>query len=118
MSNSRTKQRKPSRVRVRQRTQKLRAAIRRIDFIVSGHIHSRTKVCGRPNCRCADDANARHGPYYEWSRREGGRQRHSVVTPAQARVLQQGLDNHRRVQALLTEWERVSAEEILNPEDE
>lgn len=105
-----------SRPRLRQRTKQTRAAINGIDFVVSGHVHSRTKVCGRPNCRCADDPEARHGPYYEWSRREAGRQRHSIVTPQQAQLLQQGIDNHRRIQSLLGEWERSSVEEILNPE--
>jgi hypothetical protein len=77
---------KPSRNRIRQRTKELRRAISAMDFVASGTLHTRTKVCGRKNCRCAVDPDARHGPYYEWSRRQEGRLVHSVVTAEQAQL--------------------------------
>ena len=90
-----------------------------MDYVASGTLHSRTKVCGRSNCRCADDPSARHGPYHEWSRRTGGRLVHHVITAQQAennvvRVTYQALaaveierGNHEgAVQTLLVAWER------------
>jgi hypothetical protein len=109
---------KPSRHRIRQRTKELRRAISAMDFVASGTLHTRTKVCGRKNCRCAVDPDARHGPYYEWSRRQEGRLVHSVVTPEQARLFTHAIGNHREIQRLLTLWERETAEEILNPNDQ
>ena len=87
--------------------------LNRIDLICSGTLIERTKVCGKPNCRCATDPDARHGPYYEWSRREGGRLAHKVLSPEQARQLQRAIRNHRKVQRLLQRWQRESAAIIL-----
>jgi hypothetical protein len=109
---------KPSRTRVRAHTQTLRRAISQMDFVASGTIHKRTKVCGRPNCRCANDPTARHGPYYEWSRRQDGRLVHSVITPAQAELFTQAIQNYREIQQLLGLWERETAKEVLNPGEE
>lgn len=109
---------KPSRSRIRQRTRELRRAISAMDFVASGTLHTRTKVCGRKNCRCAVDPAARHGPYYEWSRRQAGRLVHSVVTPEQARLFTQAISGHREIQKLLARWERETAKEILDPNDD
>ena len=106
---------KPSRTRVREHTRELRRAISLMDFVASGTIHKRTKVCGRQNCRCATDPAARHGPYYEWSRRQDGRLVHSVITPAQAQFFTQAIQNYREIQQLLRLWERETAKEVLNP---
>ncbi len=106
---------KPSRTRVRQRTRALRRAINALDFVASGTVHKRTKVCGRKSCRCAVDPAARHGPYYEWSRRQDGRLLHSVVTPEQAEVFTRAIQNYREIQQLLARWERETAQEVLNP---
>ena len=54
-----------------------------------------------------------HGPYHEWSRREDGRLLHSVVTPEQAKLLTEAINNHRKVQQLLDRRERETAAEIL-----
>ena len=106
---------KPSRHRLRQRTQALRRAIHTLDFIASGTLHTRTKVCGRPNCRCAVDPNARHGPYHEWSRRHNQRLLHSVLTSEQAKLLTEAIANYRKIQQLLARWEQKTAKELLNP---
>ena len=108
---------KPSRRRIRQRTSELRRAISTMDFVASGTLHTRTKVCGRKNCRCAVDPDARHGPYYEWTRRQEGRLVHSVVTPEQAQLFTRAIASYRKIQRLLTRWELETAAEILNPND-
>lgn len=107
---------KPDRRRLRQRTRELRRAIAALDFVASGTLHVRTKVCGRPNCHCAKDPNARHGPYHEWSRRQDGRLVHRVIPESLAPQVQQALHNHRRIQALLAEWEQETVKELLEPE--
>jgi hypothetical protein len=84
-----------------------------MDFVVSGTLHTRTKVCGRPNCRCAHDPEARHGPYHEWSRRLGGRLVHSVVAPEKAAEIGQAIKNYREIQTLLADWEAESTKELL-----
>jgi hypothetical protein len=109
------KSKTPSCTRVRQHTRELRRAINLMDFVASGTIHKRTKVCGRQNCRCATDPGARHGPYYEWSRRQDGRLIHSVISPEQAELFTCAIQNYREIQQLLRLWERETAKEVLTP---
>jgi hypothetical protein len=85
-----------------------------MDYLASGTLHTRTKVCGRKNCRCAEDPNARHGPYFEWSRRQDGCLIHSIISEQQAVLLARAIDNYREVLRLLALWERETAAELLS----
>lgn len=82
-------------------------------YVCSGSITIRTKVCGKPGCRCAKDPSARHGPYYEWTRRVDGRLLHSVVRPEEAELLAAGIENYRAILDLLKQWEGITAEEAI-----
>ena len=90
---------------VRDKIGGVRAALADIEYLCSGTLHTRMKVCGKPGCRCAQDPQARHGPYYEWGHMIGGKLVHRMVTPAQAELLQHAIDNHRRAKQLMREWE-------------
>jgi hypothetical protein len=109
---------KTSRNRIRQRTLELRRAISAMDYVASGTLHSRTKVCGRSNCRCADDPNARHGPYHEWSWRTEGRLVHRVITAQQAEIIARAIENHREIRELIALWADETASEVLDAESE
>ena len=87
-----------------------------MDHLASGTLLTRTKVCGRPNCRCAVDNDARHGPYYEWNRRIDGRLVHRIVSEEQSELIAQAIANYREVKRLLSLWERETEEEILGSE--
>lgn len=89
-----------------------------MDLMAPGTLHIRTKTCGRPNCRCAKDPAARHGPYYEWSRREGRRLVHNSISADQAELLALALDNNREIRKLLAQWERETVKIILNGPEE
>lgn len=99
----------------RKRIDKLREAIAGIDLLCSGTLVERMMRCGKPNCRCATDASARHGPYYQWGRMRGDAPAHRYVTPEQAVVLRQAIDNHRLIRKLLRAWEAES-ERIIDAE--
>ena len=90
---------------VRDKIDRIRSALADIEYLCSGTLHMRMEVCGKPGCRCAQDPQARHGPYYEWGHMIGGKLVHRVVTPAQAELLQHAIDNHRRAKQLMREWE-------------
>jgi hypothetical protein len=106
----------PDRARLRARSSAIRKELAALDFVASGTLHHRTKVCGKPTCRCANDPAARHGPYYEWGRMRDGKLVQSTVTPAQAKLLERAINNHQRAKAILAEWERLTEAEILKPE--
>ncbi len=76
-----------------------------MEYLSSGTLLKRTKVCGNPSCRCAQDPAARHGPYYEWSYLKGGRLRHRSLTPKQAELMRQAIANYRKTKKLLRAWE-------------
>jgi hypothetical protein len=107
---------RPDRARLRTRTRELRRLIGRFDYLASGTLTQRMKVCGKPNCRCASDPDARHGPYYEWGYMHDGKLVHRVVPPERAELMQHAIDNYKRVRELLHEWELQSADEIIAPE--
>lgn len=88
-----------------------------MDHLASGTLLTRTKVCGRPNCRCAVDSDARHGPYYEWNRRIDGRLVHRIVSEEQSELIARAIANHREVKRLLSLWEQETEEEILGSEN-
>jgi len=98
----------------------LRPAIRRIrqtitemDLVCTGTLLKRWKLCGRPNCRCAQDPTARHGPYYEWSHRRDGRLRHNLLNPQQAQQMTRAIHNQRKILALLARWSLETARTIM-----
>ncbi len=94
----------------------LKRRIARLGLLCSGTLLERTKVCGKPACRCAADPAARHGPYYEWNRRLQGRLHHRIVSPAQARVITQAMNEYQTLLGLLADWEDASAQVILGAE--
>jgi hypothetical protein len=91
-----------------QKLRRLQAQILQLDLICSGTLYRRFRKCGKPSCRCASDPEARHGPYYQWSHMEDGRQVHANVSPTLARRLEQAQRNYRKVLRLLERWERES----------
>lgn len=89
----------------RGRIERIRQTFSDIDHLCSGTLLHRTKVCGKPGCRCAQDPDARHGPYYEWGHMKGGKLVHRSVSPEQATILQRAIANHRKAKKLMLAWE-------------
>jgi hypothetical protein len=108
-----TKNRQPSPRRLRQRTAELRRQIQAMDYVSTGTLHSRTRPCGKPNCRCAGDTDAWHGPYHDWTRRKDGRLVHRAVTADQARLIRRAIANRREIDRLLAQWEAETVTELL-----
>jgi len=109
--------RKPSARQLRQKTAEIRRQIDAMDYACSGTLHSRTRACGKANCRCADGPDAWHGPYHDWTRRKDGRLAHAALSPEQAALVRRGITNRRRIERLLALWEDETAAEILRPDD-
>lgn len=99
----------------RQRIAKLRTTLGEIELLCSGSLSERMMKCGKPNCRCATDPSARHGPYYEWGRMRAGKIAHRYVTHQQAKVLREAIDNYRLVKKLLRAWE-ADSERLIDAE--
>ncbi len=104
--------------RVQDTLRKIQQRILRLDFVCSGTLHKRTKICGKSNCRCAKDPSARHGPYVDWSRREEGRLVHTSVSSREARFLRKAITSYKEVLRLLRRWEQETVKYIHSQREE
>ena len=99
----------------RARIARIREALGRIDYLCSGTLLERTKMCGRPGCACAQDPAARHGPYFEWGYMRAGKLAHRQVSAQHAAVLRHAIKNYRMARKLLRDWE-VETERLIDAE--
>src|SRR5277367_4214564 len=97
-----------SAARARERIAQIRQELGAIELMCSGTLLKRMKTCGSPTCRCAQDPAARHGPYYEWGHMRAGKLVHRLVSPEQAELLGQAINNYRKLKKLLRSWEAES----------
>jgi hypothetical protein len=98
----------------RERIARIRAALDAIDYLCSGTLSRRMKMCGKPGCRCAEDPEARHGPYYEWGHMKGGKLVHRTVTAEQAALLRRAIANYRKAKKLMKAWEHETERLLEN----
>jgi hypothetical protein len=61
-----------------------------------GSLSERTIRCSKPGCACAQDPEARHGPYYSLTRTVGGKTHSRFLTPEQADLVRQQIDAGRQ----------------------
>jgi len=80
-----------------------------VGFISPGSLVVRETSCGKPGCRCQADPPQRHGPYYQWSRAVGGKTVSRRLDPAQAELYRSWIANRKRLDAIVTEMQVLSA---------
>lgn len=93
------------RLKIQEKITEIQRALSAMQYLSSGTLLKRTKVCGNPRCHCATDPASRHGPYYEWSHLKAGKLRHRTLSPDQAELMSLAIANHRKVKKLLRAWE-------------
>lgn len=57
-----------------------------------GSLSERYVKCSKPSCPCATDDNARHGPYFSWTRQVNGKTQSRFLTREQADVVRRQID--------------------------
>ena len=57
-----------------------------------GSVSERFMKCGQKECRCQQDQQARHGPYYSVTRVEGGKTRSRYLSAEQAVLVRQQVE--------------------------
>lgn len=83
----------------------LRDSLGAFDYVCSGNLQRRMLPCGNPTCRCKKDPALRHGPYYYWGRRKGGRLVQMLLTPAEAEIVTRAIKNYRAILRTLRQCE-------------
>ena len=69
-----------------------------------GSLSERTVKCSKPGCACAQDATARHGPYYSLTHAVEGKTRSRFLTAEQADIVQQQIDAGREFRAHVDDY--------------
>ena len=93
----------------------IQASLKAMDYLCSGTLLRRMMICGKPNCRCANDPDALHGPYYQWGRMKGRKLVHRRVTAEQAEILRRAIANYREAKKLMKAWE-TATERLIDAE--
>jgi hypothetical protein len=88
--------------------EKLKADLAGLGYILQGSLRERWMQCGKATCRCAEDPQARHGPYYQWSWSEGGKTKSRYLAADQAGQCREWIHNHRELERLLKRMRTVS----------
>ena len=86
--------------------------------LCSGSVHEQYLTCGKSECRCHDRKNPqRHGPYYLWIRRLGGKQVNRTLRPgADLERVRQGIANYQKLQQGLGELLEEEERRVLSEE--
>ena len=61
-----------------------------------GSVSERYMKCGQSECRCQEDLQARHGPYYSLTRVQGGKTRSRYLTSEQAALARRQVEIGQR----------------------
>ena len=92
-------------IRSRETITAIKRTLSAMEYLSSGTLLKRMKICGNPRCHCASDPAARHGPYFEWSYLKGGKLRHRTLTAEQAEIMRLAIANRRKAKKLMRAWE-------------
>jgi hypothetical protein len=86
----------------------LQDQIRDIGFIALGSVIERFTVCGTPSCRCHAEPPAKHGPYFQYSRKLDGKTLTRRLTSAQAERYREWIVNRRALDQLVDQMDQLS----------
>ena len=73
-----------------------------------GSLVRRFMPCGKPGCRCQAAPPKLHGPYYQWTRKVGGKTVTVRLSLQEATLLEEWIANGRRLDRLIGQMEGVS----------
>ena len=91
-----------------ERYEALKRAVADIGLIRRGSLVRRFMPCGKQGCRCQAVPPQLHGPYYQWTRKVGGKTVTVRVSRSEATMLEQWIRNGRRLDKLVGDMERTS----------
>ena len=86
----------------------LLARMSQLGFIWNGSVCARWLTCGRPDCACAHDPAARHGPYLYWTTKVKGRTVTKLLHPPESIVLTEWVRNRQEVDKIIEAMRKIS----------
>ena len=79
-----------------------------LGFVLQGSLSERRMLCGKAGCRCRTDPDARHGPYYQWSRKIRAKTVSSYLSREKARICKEWIRNNRDMEKIIKRLRRLS----------
>jgi hypothetical protein len=89
------------------RYEALKQSIADVGLIRHGSLVRRFMPCGKPGCRCHASPPQLHGPYY-WTRKVQGKTVTVRLTPQEAELFADWIQNGRRLDKIVAEMEAVA----------
>jgi hypothetical protein len=86
----------------------LQGQVRDIGFIALGSVIERHTVCGTPGCRCHAEPPAKHGPYFQYSRKLDGKTITRRLTAEQAERYREWITNRRALDRVIDQMDQLS----------
>jgi len=79
-----------------------------IGFLWHGSVSRSLLTCGKAYCRCHTHPSARHGPYAYWTTKVGGKTVSRLLTPAEAELYEEWIENRRRIEQVVRALKALS----------
>jgi len=95
---------------LQRKIEEIKAEIVALGALRPGTLSRQYNVCGTPGCRCKEDPEQRHGPYYQLSYTWHGRSRSEFVREPEIARVQEQVQNYARLRALVDQWVEAAIE--------
>ena len=87
-------------------------ALMNIGYIVEGSMVKRMITCGKSSCRCHQDSEKRHGPYYQLTWKRGGKTVSQFISESLAHHYQEWITNRKNLTKTIKEMYSISGKAI------
>ena len=97
-----------------QKFDELKKRILTVGFVAEGSLIKRFLTCGNPSCRCHNNPDKRHGPYFQMTWKRNGKTVSKFISPELASMYRQWIDNKKNLQAILKKMYKTSEKAIYS----
>jgi hypothetical protein len=108
MTEQKTDRRRQSRQRLEQQYRTLASELTAMGYVLQGSITKRWMSCGKLACRCTDDPEARHGPYYAWTYKRAGKTVCTYLSAEHTAICAEWIANNRRLERIIRQMRTIS----------
>lgn len=89
---------------------RLRKDLCNISYFKKGSISRCYQTCGNKSCRCYNDKEYRHGPYFLWTSKENNKSKSILVPELMVKEALGYIEDYKKLKQLIKRMEEVSEE--------
>jgi hypothetical protein len=94
--------------RYQEEYRQLKKELQQVGHVLQGSITKRWMACGKDACRCHNDPQSRHGPYYQWTWKHKGKTEALYLNEEQADLCKEWIGNHRALEKIVKRMRNLS----------